>query len=259
MRDIFEDEQGRPRVLRGVTVISGATRLAEMVGKIGFETVWIDVEHGPPSFTEVEALCVAAEAGGAIPAVRIPDAQRTHVLRAMEVGARILIVPMVNDAATAREVVEHGKFPPLGARGYNTRSRGVDYGLEDAVSAFRRANERTYLFTQVETLEAVENVEAICRIDGLAGILVGPGDLSVSLGKTGQMSDPELIDTVVDCITRARAAGRHAGILVSPGEMLDAALGAGADLVFCGGDLTNLARAWRDLLAAIATKGGAHD
>jgi 2-keto-3-deoxy-L-rhamnonate aldolase RhmA len=253
MNDVFKDDQGRPRVLRGVTLISGATRLAELAGRIGFDTVWIEVEHGPAGFDQVEALCVAVEAGGAIPTVRIPDAQRHHVLRALEVGARILIVPMVNDAETARQIVVHGKFPPLGSRGYNTRSRGVGYGLMDAEASFRLTNERTQLFAQVETKTAVGNLEAICKVEGLAGIFIGPGDLSVSLGRTGKLADPEVIRVATDCIRRARGWGKHAGILAEPGPLLDAAMSAGADLVFCGGDLSTVAKAWRDLLSTVKT------
>jgi 2-keto-3-deoxy-L-rhamnonate aldolase RhmA len=251
MNDVFRDDQGRPRIHYGVTLISGAPRLAELAGRIGFDTVWIEVEHGPAGFNEVEALCVAVEAGGALPTVRIPDAQRHHVLRALEVGARILIVPMVNDAATARQIVEHGKFAPLGSRGYNTRSRGVGFGLTDAATAFKEANERTSLFAQIETRQAVEALEPICRVEGLAGIFIGPGDLSVSYGRIGALADPELIAIVADCIRRARGWGLHAGILVEPGPMLDAAMAAGADLVFCGGDLSTVTRAWRTLLSTV--------
>ncbi len=257
MGDIFTDENGRPRVLRGVSILSGSTRLAEMAGRIGFDAIWIEVEHGPASFSEVESLCVAAEVGGAIPAVRIPDAERHHVLRSMEAGARILIVPMINDAATARQVVQHGKFPPLGSRGFNTRSRGVEYGLAGMEQAFQQANERSYFFAQIETLQAVENLEAICGVEGLAGVLVGPGDLSVSAGRMGQLADPELITMVTDCIKRARGLSKHAGIMVSPGPMLDAALAAGCDLVFCGGDFGSLAAAWQDLLSSLKAKGEA--
>lgn len=249
--DPFVDEAGNPRVLRGVTIISGATRLAELAGRIGFETVWIEVEHGPASFSEIEALCFAAEAGGAYPTVRIPDGQRHHVLRALEVGARIVVVPMVNDAETARQIVRHGKFPPLGSRGYNTRSRGVNYGLDDPTTGFARANARTHLFAQIETMEAVRNLDEICAVEGLAGIFIGPGDLSVSLGCTGALTDPELIDIVVHCVKRACEQGKHGGILVAPGPMLDAALKAGCDLVFAGGDITDLSKAWRNLLASL--------
>jgi 2-keto-3-deoxy-L-rhamnonate aldolase RhmA len=158
---------------------------------------------------------------------------------------------MVNDAETARQIVVHGKFPPLGSRGYNTRSRGVGYGLMDAAASFRLANERTQLFAQVETMTAVGNLEAICNVEGLAGIFIGPGDLSVSFGRTGKLTDPELIAVVADCIRRARNWGKHAGILVEPGPMLDAATSAGADLIFCGGDVSAVARAWCALLSTV--------
>lgn len=254
MSDPFIDGSGRPRIVRGVTINTGSTRLAELSGMIGFETAWIDVEHGTPGFVEVEALCTAIEAGGGVPTVRIPDNQRHHVLRTVEAGGRIVVVPMVNTAEDARRIVEHAKFPPLGRRGFNQRSRGLRYGLEPPAASFREANERTHLFAQIETLEAVKNLDAICEVDGLAGIFVGPGDLSVSLGKSGAFTDPGVIAEVERIIRRARSLGKHAGILAMPGPLLDASLKAGADLVFAGSDITNVAAAWKSLLAALPGK-----
>ncbi len=245
--DPFLDENGESRVLLGVTVISNSPRIAELAGSSGLDTVWIEVEHGTAGFVEVESLCMATEAGGAVPTVRIPDYQRTHVLRAVEAGARILVVPMVNTAEQARLIVEHGKFPPLGRRGYNTRSRGVGYGLKPPMEAFSEANSRTHFFPQIETLEAVRNLDDICRVEGIAGVFIGPGDLTSDAGKPGCFNDPEMIDLVVSCIQRARALGKHAGILVVPGPMLDAAREAGCDLVFGGGDLADLSKAWKTL------------
>ena len=249
-QDIFSDASGQPRILRGVAVYSGATRLAEMAARVGFESIWIEMEHGPADFGHVESMCMAVEAGGGIPTVRIPDGERHHVLRALEVGARIVVVPMINSVEQARQVVRSGKFPLLGARGYNTRSRGVGYGLIGAGTTFVRANERTHLFAQIETADAVSNVDEICRVEGLSGIFMGPGDLSASLGCAGDLASPRLISVVCDCIRRARACGLHAGILVPPGAMLTAAIDAGADLVFCGGDVADLAAAWPRLLGA---------
>jgi 2-keto-3-deoxy-L-rhamnonate aldolase RhmA len=249
--DIFSDG-GRPRVVRGVCAYSGSTRLAEMAARIGFETVWVEMEHGPAGFELVEALCVAIQAGGAAPTVRVPDGQRHHVLRALEVGASIVVVPMVNSAEQAREIVRHGKFPPEGSRGYNTRSRGVGYGLGAAAGEiFAAANRRTHLFVQIETVEAVGNLDAICGVPGLSGIFIGPGDLSVSAGCPGELANVGLISTVTDCVRLARGRGLHAGILVSPGAMLNAALKAGCDLVFGGGDMTQLAAEWPKLLQSI--------
>ncbi len=252
--DLFQDGDHQPRVLRGVSIYSNATRLAEMAARIGFETIWIEMEHGPADFERVEALCMAAEAGGAVPTVRIPDGQRHHVLRALEVGARIVVVPMVNTAEQAKAIVEYGKFPPLGLRGFNVRSRGVEYGLSDRKTAFANANARTHLFAQIESMEAVANVEAICGVEGLSGILIGPGDLSVSAGCSDELNGPQMIEIVTQTLRCARSLEKHAGILISPGPLLDAALAAGCDLVFCGGDVTELSAAWPRLLGSVGAK-----
>lgn len=249
--DASGDANGR--LVRGVCIYSGAGRLAELAIRIGFDTCWIDMEHGPADFALAEQTCAYIESAGGAATIRLPDGQRHHVLRALEIGARIVIVPLIDTADEARRLVEYGKFPPLGKRGFNTRSRGVGYGLAPADRAFRDANERTHLFAQIETMRAVENLEAICAVEGLSGIFIGPGDLSVSTGCTGELSNDRLIRIVADCIRRARARSKHAGILVTPGRMLDAALAAGANLVFAGGDVTDLAVAWSELLAGISS------
>jgi 4-hydroxy-2-oxoheptanedioate aldolase len=253
--DPFQGPNGAPRVLRGVSVLTNSTRLAELAGNVGFEVVWIDVEHGTPGFVEVEALCTSCEVGGAYPLVRIPDNNRFHVLRALEAGARILMVPMVNSAEDARKIVEYGMFPPLGKRGYNTRSRGLGYGLlKPAPRTFERANRRTLLFAQIETLEGVRNVEAICAVKGISGILVGPGDLSADLGIPGEFANPKLIEVVTNCIKTAKAAKLHPAILVTPGPLLDAALQAGADMIIAGCDISDMATVWEPLLEKLPSQ-----
>ena len=251
MDNLFLDAAGEPRRVRGVTVNSGSPLLVRLAARIGWEAVWIEMEHGPAGFERVEAMCTAAEAGGIAPLVRLPDGERNNVLRALESGARILVVPMVDDAVHARRVVEYGKYAPVGARGYNTRTPGMDFGLEDPVKAMARANERTFLFTQIETPAAVANADEILAVEGLSGIFLGPGDLSVNLGVTGQMTDPRLRGMVLSCIEKAKGAGKLSGIFTLPGPLLEAAMDAGCDLVICGGDVMDLGKAWAQLLAAV--------
>jgi 2-keto-3-deoxy-L-rhamnonate aldolase RhmA len=253
--DIFSDHEGQPRIVRGLSIYSGSVRLTELAGRLGFDTVWIEMEHGPTDFTQAESICHAIEATGGFGTIRISDAQRTHVLRALETGARMILVPMINTAEQARRVVEFGKFPPLGQRGFYTRSRGLDYGLTPLPDRFDDANARTHLIVQIETQQALDNVSEICRVPGISGILMGPGDMSASLGITGDFKHPRLISAVQECIRTARAAGLHAGALApSPGPMLEAALSAGCDFVFCGGDINDLIDPWRRILTELPTK-----
>jgi 4-hydroxy-2-oxoheptanedioate aldolase len=250
-RDFFTDADGRPRRLRGVSILTGSTRLAEIAARLGFEIVWIEMEHGTSGFERVEAIVTSVQAGGAAAAVRVPGQERHHILRALEVGADFVIVPMVNTAEQAARVVEFGKFPPVGQRGFNTRSRGVRYGLEPLLSAFAAANRDTHLIAQIETAEAAANARAICAVPGLSGILVGPGDLSASLGVTGEFNHPKVIEMATSAIRDAKAAGLHAGILVAPGKLLDAAIAAGCDFMFYGSDIGDVSAAWRGLLGMV--------
>ncbi|NKB66643.1 MAG: 2-dehydro-3-deoxyglucarate aldolase [Candidatus Latescibacteria bacterium] len=251
MDKLFTDEQGAPRRVRGVTVNSGSTLLAGLAAEIGFEAVWVEMEHSPINLERVDAVCLAIEAGGAAPLVRIPDGDRHHVLRALEAGARIVVVPMIDEPDQARRLVEYGKYPPVGARGFNVRTRGLGFGLQDPLEALARANMRTHIFAQIETPQAVANLDAICQVEGLDGVFMGPGDLSASMGIVGQANDPRVVEVVVNCIRRARAAGKLTGIFTVPGPLLEAAMAAGCELVVCGGDIMDLAGAWKDLLQRI--------
>ncbi len=255
--DLFSSTAGTPRIVRGAAIYSASARLAELAIRVGFDTVWIEMEHGPTDFAQAEALCQAAEAAGGFGTIRVVDGQRSNVLRALESGARIVVVPMIDTPEQARAVVDFGKFPPLGQRGYNTRSRGLDYGLVPLAELFQQANARTHLFVQIETKRAVENVGEICRVAGLSGILIGPGDLSASLGVPGDFRNRELIDTITGCIRTARSAGLHVGVAVGQGPVLDAALQAGTDLVFCGSDVACLIEPWRQIIASLPRAGGA--
>ena len=235
------------RILVGVQALLDAPGACELAGLIGFDTVWLEMEHGPSGFEKLRTLSVFAQTGGAIPVARIPDHGRHHILRNVESGIPIILIPMVNNADIARQIVEHGKFSPEGARGFNTGSRGLGYGLSETLEAFAAANRRTHLIAQIETREGLDNLDEILAVDGLAGIFVGPGDLSVALGLPAQLTHPEMLETVASTIGRARAAGKHAGLL-GPPQLLQAGLAAGADFFFCGNDITALRTTWVELL-----------
>ncbi|MBI3852736.1 MAG: hypothetical protein HY298_20980 [Verrucomicrobia bacterium] len=244
------NQHGKARALLGCAINSGSPRLAELAARIGFDVVWIEMEHASADLATAEAMCVATVAGGGIPLVRIPSCQRNHVLPALEIGGRIIVAPLVNDDAAARELVRHGKFRPTGERGYNTRSRALEFGMDS--EAMARANDTTCLLPQIETIEAVRNLDAILAVEGIDGIFVGPGDLSADLGRPGQFEDPELSHLVCESIRKARQRGLHAGVLVSEGQLFEASLKAGVDLCIIASDMKDLISAWRTQLAKFA-------
>ncbi len=253
--DIFTTPDGKPKLLWGAQVVTSSPQLSELAIRMGFDTVWIEMEHASTSFETAEWMCHAIESVGGVPTIRVSDDQRTHVLRALEVGARIVVVPMINTAEQARNIVKYGKFAPLGTRGFNRSSRGLELGQYDVDVSFPRANARTHLFAQIETTEAVKNLDAICAVEGLSGIFIGPGDLSASMGCTGNMDDPELIRCATDCIRRARKAGKLAGILTGPGTLVASAVEAGCNLCFCASDIGAARSVWGNTLNTIKTYG----
>lgn len=244
--DPFLDDHGKSRRLLGCSINSGSTRAAELAGCLGFHVIWIEMEHTSADLRLAESLCVAAQAGGAVPLIRTAGSERDQILHALEVGGRIIVVPMVNTAAIARQVVTHGKFPPLGRRGFNTRSRAARFGIDPFHA--EQMNRENFLFPQIETLEAVRNIDAILDVDGLGGIFVGPGDLSTELGKPGHYENPALVEHVCLVISKARARGLHAGILAERPTLIDHAIGAGADLCVIASDVSAMIRTWRDVL-----------
>jgi len=113
-RDPFLDDRGTPRRLRGAAILSGSAKIVEMAGRLGFDTVWLEMEHGGATFSEIELLCMAAEAGGAVPTVRLANHHRENVLKALEVGAKIVVVPMVNTPESLVKWCKPVSFPQLG-------------------------------------------------------------------------------------------------------------------------------------------------
>lgn len=251
---IFQDRHGNPKRLRGMAVLSNSPWVAELAPKVGFDLVWFDMEHGSLGFAELGQLCQAAENGGAITLARAADAQRTSILRALEVGAQFVLVPMIETAEQAKQIVAFAKYPPVGSRGFSSRSRGAFYGLSPMNETLAKANARTKVFALIETVRGVENVDEICAVEGLDGIFVGPGDLSFEIGEPGAFASPKLIEIVVRCIKSVHRAGKRAGIFAAPSPVFDAALAEGCDIVVPGADIGYLVSSWQKLLETVPAK-----
>lgn len=248
---LFTDKDGKPKRLRGMAVLSNSPWVAELAPKVGFDLVWFDMEHGSLGFSELGQLCQAVENAGGITLARTADAQRTSILRALEVGARCILVPMIEDAEQARQIVACAKYPPVGSRGFSSRSRGAFYGLQPMAATLKQANERNRVFALIESVRGVENVESICAVPGLDGIFLGPGDLSFELGEPGAFGSPKLIEIVRRCIRAAHAANKRTGMFAAPSPVFSAALEEGCDIVVPGADIGYLVTSWQKLLETI--------
>jgi 2-keto-3-deoxy-L-rhamnonate aldolase RhmA len=235
-------------VLLGCNIDGASPALAELAGMLGYDIVWADLEHLSIDWAQAENFCRGACAGGALPLLRVPNAEREHILHALEAGARLVVVPMVESPDTAQAVVRHGKYAALGMRGFNGSSRGLHYGIGDKLATMAWANEQTHLFVQIETVEAVRRCAEILAVPGISGGLVGPGDLSISMGKPLAFDDPEMIAMFRDAIRMIRESGKIAAAVAPHPALLQAGLNEGLQIVICASETIGLRTYWAQIL-----------
>jgi 4-hydroxy-2-oxoheptanedioate aldolase len=240
-------------VLLGCGIDSASPAVAEMAGMLGYDVVWADLEHASIDHRVSEEFCRGAKAGGAMPMLRIPDTNRCHVLHALEAGARFVVVPMVETPEQAREIVAHGKFSPLGNRGVNGSSRGIEYGIGDKLENMRLADKNTYLFVQIETVEAVNRCEEIIAVGGITGGLVGPADLSVSLGKPLAFDDPDVVASFRKAVRTIRAKGKISAAVVPHPALMQVSIEEEVQIMICAGETSSLREYLQQKLRNVAS------
>jgi len=226
--------------LLGCGIDSASPAIAEMAGMLGYDIVWADLEHASIDHKLSEEFCRGARAGGAMPMLRIPDSSRCHVLHALEAGARFVVVPMVESPEQARDIVAHGKYSPPGNRGVNGSSRGLAYGIGDKLENMRLADRNTYLFVQIETVLAVRRCAEIIAVEGITGGLVGPADLSVSMGKPLAFDDPEVVASFRQAIRTIRSHGRISAAVIAHPALLEAGIEENLQIMICAGEISGL-------------------
>ncbi len=209
---ILEKYKKREKVI-GAFFNSGTVVSAEVLGQLGFDFIVIDTEHCQYDLSNVESYIRAAEYRGLLPIVRVVDCSRNSILKMLDMGAMGLFLPFIKTAEEVRQAVSFSKYPPLGERGLG-HAHKVGYGLDPIVNSGRAedylewANENTLLIPQCETAEAVENIEEILDVDGVAGVFIGPYDLSISLGIPCQFDDPKFKNAVKQVIDACKKADK---------------------------------------------------
>ncbi|HXG40876.1 MAG TPA: aldolase/citrate lyase family protein [Candidatus Limnocylindrales bacterium] len=230
----------RGRVRAGETVFGaflmlGAPLAAELCGRAGFDWLVVDLEHGAGTEADLLAQLYATEVTPAEPIVRVEVASRLRIGRALDLGAGGIMVPRLETAEEAADVVSWIRFPPGGRRGVALGTRGAGLG-EVGHPDVRHVGESILCVVQIETLRALDNARSIAAVDGVDVLFVGPTDLSHSLGLPGAFDDPAFraaLDGVVDAAT---GAGKAAGILLRTLDDLPRTLAAGFRFVGLGSD-----------------------
>lgn len=221
----------------GVSIHTYSPVFVELAGAVGFDLLWVEMEHGLLSFGEAADLCRIAAGAGLRTMIRIPDARRENVLKAAEIGPDIIDLPMANTVEIAQELVAHARYRPAGERGHFGSSRAMRYGrFAGLVSEQQRANDDLCLMIQIETREALERVEELCRVPGIDALLVGPGDLSASLGVPGEIDHPTVREATERVLEVAHACGKRVATVMPP-KLAAGWAARGMDVLFCTSDV----------------------
>jgi len=235
------------------TVISiASTEVAEIAARSGYDWLFIDAEHGPLSVATVQAIL---QAGGDCPGiVRIPAADPVWIAQALDVGAAGILVPQVRDSDQVRAIVRAARYPPEGERGVGVaRAQGYGASLGEYL---RTANRDTLVLIQAEHRDAVENIEDITAVPGLDGVLIGPFDLSASLGVTGQLDHPLVVEAIARVLAACQGAGITAAIFAATPEQARVHARQGFTLIAISTDTLALVNSMRSSLALFAQTQG---
>jgi 4-hydroxy-2-oxoheptanedioate aldolase len=187
--------------------------VAEIIGYSGFDWILVDTEHSPNEPPAVLAQLQALQAGTATPIVRPAWNDPVLLKRLLDIGAQAVLVPFVQNAEEAAKAVAACRYPPAGIRGITMSGRGSRYGR--VPDYLKRADAEICVLVQVETGEALSQLEAIASVDGVDGVFIGPADLSASLGHIGNPGHPEVQEAIKGAAARLTAIGKPAGILTA--------------------------------------------
>jgi 4-hydroxy-2-oxoheptanedioate aldolase len=229
---------GRPQIGLWSSLCSNIA--AEILAGSGFDWILIDTEHAPNELPGVLSQLQAMTGGTAEAVVRCAWNDAVLIKRILDIGARSILVPFVQNAEEAEAAVAATRYPPLGRRGVSVAPRANLYGR--VPDYHRKAHQEICVLVQVETQAAVGQIEAIAAVDGVDGIFIGPSDLAADLGRLADTRHPEVQSAIAGAQRRIAAAGKAAGMLTGDPDEAARYFDMGFTFVAVGSDLGILAQ-----------------
>jgi 4-hydroxy-2-oxoheptanedioate aldolase len=212
----------------------------EIVSHSGFDWLLLDTEHSPNDVPDILIQLQAAQAGTASCIVRPAWNDMVLIKRYLDIGAQTLLLPFVQTPEEAKRAVEWTRYPPKGVRGITGSGRASRYGrVKDYL---KNASSEICTLVQVETREALAQIEAIASVEGIDGVFIGPNDLSASFGHIGNWGHPEVQAALEDAVKRLKKIGKPAGILTPNVEEAKKFISWGYTFVAVGADVGLLAK-----------------
>jgi 4-hydroxy-2-oxoheptanedioate aldolase len=239
-RNAFKHALAAGRLQIGLWCSLCSAIAVDIVSDSGFDWLLLDSEHAPNQIPGLLAQLQAARGGTATPVVRPPWNDPVMIKRVLDIGAQSVLLPYVQTAEEAKRAVAAVRYPPAGIRGVAAATRASRYGRVNGY--LQRADAEICTLVQVETRQALEQLEAIASVEGIDGVFIGPSDLSASFGHVGNPQHPEMQTVMQEAVTRLKAVGKPAGILTGNEEEARRYISWGYTFVAVGADVGLLAR-----------------
>lgn len=236
-RTVKQELRGGELVL-GTFVFEFATNgIGRLAAGAGARFVIYDAEHTGWGWETLGRLVATTKPTGAEPYIRVPATDRSAISRALDVGARGVMIPMVESAEQAEAIVRWAKYPPDGVRGAAFGVAHDDYVRADNVAYMRWTNAETMIFTQIETADGLAAADKIAAVDGVDVLWVGHYDLTNSMGIPGQFDHPDYLAALDRVAAAAAAANKHAGFMAGSRDEAAMLIERGFSVLAYGGDL----------------------
>ena len=243
---------GKVRTGLWLALANGYT--AELLGHCGFDWLLIDGEHGPNDLRSIMEQLQVLETSASEVLVRPPDGDRTRLKQLLDVGARSLLVPMVESAEQARDIVSAVHYPPRGVRGVGfSIARASAFG--NIGDYMEKASDELLLMLQIESRAGLANLDEIAAVEGVDALFIGPADLSADMGFPGNPFAPEVQSAIEDAIARIKAHGKIIGVFMTNEDYARRYIELGATFVAIGADASLLTQAGKSLSARFAGDG----
>jgi 4-hydroxy-2-oxoheptanedioate aldolase len=232
----------------------GSPLTAEIVAMAGFDWVLIDLEHGAGNEKDALSQLQAIEHSGAAGFVRVESVEKQRILKVLDFGAEGVMCPHINNAEEAGLFVDGLRYPPDGSRGIAKMIRASGYG-NSSTAYMNTANESIVGIAQIESAEALNNLDAIAGVDGIDVLFIGPSDLTAALGIFGQFDHPLYKDALKVTINAAQKAGKATGILLLNPDDYSTYYNLGIRIMACGSDAGFVAEGAKSVAEKFAAMG----
>lgn len=221
---------------------------AEISATAGFDWLLVDGEHAPNDIRSMVPQLQVIGASDSHPIVRLPHGEPWLIKQALDIGVQTLLIPMVESAEQAEQLVKATQYPPAGIRGVGAAlARASEYSaIGDYIAT---ADAQISLLVQIENRKGLEALDAILNIDGIDGVFIGPSDLAADLGYPGTYEEPAVLSAIEEALKKINASSKASGILAIGDDAIQRWKAVGVDFMGIGIDVTLFAAAMRDLAA----------